>query len=61
MDGSRIHAKVLTSKELKVRPKSANVPGLELADLLAQRLNTTPDQIDCLAQRPRPTLRLLKH
>ena len=27
--------KYLTSKELKVRPKSANVSGLQLADLLA--------------------------
>lgn len=36
----------LTSKELKVKPKSANVPGLQLADLIAY-----PSRADILHER----------
>lgn len=34
------HARTLTSRDLKLKPKSANIPGLELADLLAHPTKT---------------------
>ncbi|MGC9455311.1 MAG: DUF3800 domain-containing protein [Phycisphaerae bacterium] len=35
MFGHKHHQRALTSKEIKIRPKIANIPGLQLADILA--------------------------
>ncbi len=38
MFGSEFHGEVLTSKKIKIKPKESNIPGLQLADLLAYPL-----------------------
>jgi hypothetical protein len=35
MFGADFHNAVLTSKKIKVKPKEANIPGLQLSDMLA--------------------------
>lgn len=45
--------KTLTSKELKVKPKRANIAGLQLADLLAHPL--TRDVLQAYRRAPPPT------
>jgi len=38
MFGPEVHGKVLTSRKIKIKPKEANSPGLQLADMLAYPL-----------------------
>jgi len=46
MFGHEHHQRVLTSKEIKVRRKAANIAGLQLADLIAY-----PVKQACLLER----------